>query len=270
SALNAVYTPGPSDIAAGTVTLTLTTDDPAGACPPVSDDVVVIINAVATVNAGPDQAICAGEGVTLAGAIGGGASSATWSTSGDGTFNNASLLNAIYTPGPGDLAAGTVTLTLTTNDPAGPCLAVSDDVVITFDAAPTVDAGAPQTICATDAVTLAGTIGGSATTSTWSTAGDGTFDDASSLTATYTPGAGDIAAGTVTLTLTTGATASCPAVSDDVVITISPLPTTANAGPDKTVCGPTTLEGNVPAVGTGTWTIVSGTGGILDNPNDPN
>lgn len=269
SALNAIYTPGPNDIAAGTVTLTLTTDDPAGACPAASDDVVVLINATPAVDAGAPLTICEGATATLAGVIGGGASSATWSTAGDGTFNNPSLLNAIYTPGPNDLAAGTVTLTLTTDDPTGPCVAASDDVVITFDAAPTADAGAPQTICATDAVTLAGTIGGSATTSTWTTSGDGTFDDASSLTATYTPGAGDIAAGTVTLTLATGATATCPSVSDDVVITITPLPTTADAGPDKTVCGPTTLEGNVPAVGTGTWTIVSGTGGILDDPSDP-
>src|SRR5690606_38051684 len=134
--------------------------------------------------------------------------------------------------------SGTVTLTLTTNDPAGPCVAVSDVVVITIDPAPTVDAGSPQTICAGDDVTLSGTIGGSATTATWSTiSGDGNFDDANSLTATYTPGPGDILAGSVSFVLTTGATASCDPVSDTVVVTITPPPTTANAGPDKTVCG---------------------------------
>ncbi|HEX7016246.1 MAG TPA: hypothetical protein VF191_12120, partial [Cyclobacteriaceae bacterium] len=269
TALNAIYTPGTGDINAGTVTLTLTTDDPAGACPQVSDDVVVIINAIPTVDAGAALTVCEGATATLAGVIGGGASSATWTSAGDGTFNNASLLNAIYTPGPNDLLAGTVTLTLTTDDPTGPCVAASDDVVITINAAPTVDAGAPQTICATDAVTVSGTIGGSATSASWTSSGDGSFDDPTSLSAVYTPGMGDITAGTVTLTLTTGATASCPSVSDDVVVTITPLPTTADAGPDKTVCGPTTLEGNVPAIGTGTWTIVSGTGGILDDPNDP-
>src|SRR5690606_19039072 len=57
--------------------------------------------------------------------------------------------------------------------------------------------------------------------------------------------------------------------TDDVVITITPLPTTAVAGPDKTVCGPTSLEGNVPAAGTGTWTIISGVGGVIDDVNDP-
>jgi len=271
TSLDAIYTPSAGDIAAGTVTLTLTTNDPAGACPSVSDNVVLTINPLATVDAGAPVTICSGESVTLSGVIGGSATSAVWSSSGDGTFNNENLLNAEYEPGNLDRSSGTVTLTLTTNDPAGPCVAVSDVVVITIDPAPTVDAGSPQTICAGDDVTLSGTIGGSATTATWSTiSGDGNFDDANSLTATYTPGPGDILAGSVSFVLTTGATASCDPVSDTVVVTITPPPTTANAGPDKTVCGPTTLEGNAPAMGTGTWTIVSGTGGILDDPNDPN
>src|SRR5690606_10383804 len=47
-------------------------------------------------------------------------------------------------------------------------------------------------------------------------------------------------------------------------------PTTADAGPDKTVCGSTNLEGNVPVSGTGVWTITSGTGGNIVDPTDPN
>src|SRR5690606_38652077 len=46
-------------------------------------------------------------------------------------------------------------------------------------------------------------------------------------------------------------------------------PTAANAGPDKTVCGTTNLEGNVPAIGTGQWTITSGAGGVIDDPTSP-
>ena len=269
TALNAIYTPGNADIAAGTVTLTLTTNDPAGVCPQVSDDIVIIIEPIPTVDAGAPLTVCEGNSVTLAGVVGGGATSAIWS-GGDGTFNNPNLPNAVYTPGPGDVLAGTVTLTLTSDDPAGPCGAASDDVVITIEPAPTVDAGVPQTICAADPVTLSGTISGSATSASWSTSGDGIFNNITSLTAEYVPGTDDIDAGTVTLTLTTDATASCASVSDDVVITITPPPTPASAGPDKTVCGPTTLEGNAPVVGTGTWTIISGAGGVIDDPNDPN
>ncbi|HMW02321.1 MAG TPA: proprotein convertase P-domain-containing protein, partial [Acidobacteriota bacterium] len=134
------------------------------------------INAPATVNAGPDQTVCAGSAVTLAGIIGGSASNGTWS-GGAGTFNpNNTTLNAVYTPSAGEVTAGTVTLTLTTDDPTGPCLAVSDTMTITINPAATVNAGADQTVCASSpAVTLAGIIGGSASNGTWS-GGAGTFN----------------------------------------------------------------------------------------------
>jgi uncharacterized protein (TIGR02145 family) len=52
--------------------------------------------------------------------------------------------------------------------------------------------------------------------------------------------------------------------------TCEPQPTLANAGPDQTdVCSTTTLEGNTPIIGTGIWTIVSGTGGNVAEPNNP-
>src|SRR5690606_13091893 len=160
------------------------------------------IDEAATVEAGTPIIICAGDDALLAGTIGGSAGSATWSTAGDGSFNNIAALNAIYTPGPGDIAAGTVTLTLTTDDPAGVCDAVSDDVVITLNPAATVDAGAPQSVCEGSTVTLAGSIGGSAGSAVWTTSGDGSFNNASLLNAVYTPGANDLLTGTVTLTLT--------------------------------------------------------------------
>jgi len=54
---------------------------------------------------------------------------------------------------------------------------------------------------------------------------------------------------------------TCPeAISGEVVITVTPRPTVANAGPDLQFCGsPTTvpLTGNTPTVGTGSWVLVS-------------
>ncbi len=46
------------------------------------------------------------------------------------------------------------------------------------------------------------------------------------------------------------------------------VPTTANAGSDQSICGGTsvTLAGNSPAVGTGLWSIVSGSGGTVVDP----
>ena len=96
-------------------------------------EVVATVNPPATATANDDQTICAGSTVQLAGSVGGGASSGTWSTSGTGSFApNAGTLNAVYTPSVADVTAGTVTLTLTTNDPDGPCPAVHDDMVVTF------------------------------------------------------------------------------------------------------------------------------------------
>src|SRR4030095_15935883 len=114
----------------------------------------------------------------LSGSKGGGASSATWSTSGTGNFDNSSSVNATYTPSAADITAGTVTLTLTTNDPAGPCGAVNDAMVLTINAAATVNAGADATICSGSTYTLSGTRGGGASSSTWTTSGSGSFNDA--------------------------------------------------------------------------------------------
>src|SRR5690606_6605889 len=66
-------------------------------------------------------------------------------------------------------------------------------------------------------------------------------------------------------------TSSCGATQDDVTIIFEEAPTVADAGTDFPLsCGPVNLAGNTPLVGTGTWTIVSGTGGILSDPADPN
>ena len=93
------------------------------------------INPLAIVDAGEDQTICQGEAAILAGSIGGGASSASW-TGGSGTFNpDRNTLNATYTPTTAEVNAGFVTLTLTTNDPAGSCLPASATTTININKA---------------------------------------------------------------------------------------------------------------------------------------
>jgi uncharacterized protein (TIGR02145 family) len=63
-----------------------------------------------------------------------------------------------------------------------------------------------------------------------------------------------------------------PAV-DQVIISFecNPQPTQANAGPDQNnIAGvTTTLQGNTPVYGTGTWTIVNGANGFIAQPNNP-
>ncbi|MFA6129016.1 MAG: FISUMP domain-containing protein [Bacteroidales bacterium] len=64
----------------------------------------------------------------------------------------------------------------------------------------------------------------------------------------------------------------CSSKSDDVSIIFDHAVTTAAAGPDLTSDGPVrvvTLDANVPLQGTGTWTVVTGTGGVVADINDP-
>ncbi len=71
----------------------------------------VTIQSGPTAEAGPDQTICNGSSVQLAGSAAN-ALSTTWTASNDGSFDDARKPDAIYTPGPIDIASGTVTLTL--------------------------------------------------------------------------------------------------------------------------------------------------------------
>jgi len=267
SLLAATYTPSAADLTAGSVRLKLTTSGP---CSAAKDSMVLTINPVATVNAGASDLVCSNSTYTLSGTRGGGASSSNWYTSGTGTFNNSALLNAIYTPSASDLSAGSVVLTLLTNDPAGPCPPVGDSLVLTFTPAPTVNAGADQIVCMpiatavlSGSVTLAG--GGS-----WS-GGSGTFNPNNTiLNATYTPTASEISAGFVNLVLTSTGNGGCNAVTDTMRITYTPSPS-VNAGSDLSVCA---NNANVALTGTsntsgGTWSS-NGTGTFTPDANTLN
>lgn len=47
-------------------------------------------------------------------------------------------------------------------------------------------------------------------------------------------------------------------------------PSAAFAGSDRVICSlATTLEGSPPGAASGLWTILSGEGGVIDDPSDP-
>lgn len=122
-----------------------------------------------TAFAGFNTSICA-DGTYLLNtpspSIGGSASSATWSTSGTGTFNGGGVFGTAttYTPSAADVIAGSVTITLTTNDPdgAGDCIASTSSFVLSFRELPVVTmAGETQGICSAGATSA--TLTGNAT-----------------------------------------------------------------------------------------------------------
>ena len=166
------------------------------------------LSGVTTAGAGPDATVCYNTSHTLVGAATNG--TILWTTSGTGTFDDATLEDPIYTFSAADITTGTVTLTITvTGTPPA-----DDDVVLTVDPEATAAAGADAAACLVTHQLAASATNG---TILWTTSGDGTFNDATLEDPVYTSGSGDIREGTVTLTMTV--TGNCNAASDDVVLT---------------------------------------------------
>ena len=91
---------------------------------------------------------------------------------------------------------------------------------------PTANAGRDRTSCEDNISFIGSGFGGGASSIIWTTSGDGTFTDNTSLFTDYIPGTNDLANGTVLITLTTDdpdGAGSCVAASDDVVITIEKI-----------------------------------------------
>ena len=230
------FTPG-----VGTVTYTVTGTDGNGC--QNTDQVDVTIYALPTVDAGVDQTECEGTTITLSGA---GATSYAW--------DNGVTDGVGFVP-----AAGTVTYTVTGTDGNG-CVD-TDQVDVTINALPAVDAGVDQTECEGTSITLSGS---GATSYAW----DNGVTDA----VAFTPGVG-----TVTYTVT-GTDGNGCVNTDQVDVTINANPT-VDAGVDQTECDGTTITlsgsgatsyawdngvtdgvGFVPGVGTVTYTV-TGTDG---------
>lgn len=119
-----------------TQTYTLTVID-ANLCTS-SDDVLVTVNLYPIISAGPDQTVCSGTAVTLTGS---GGTSYTW--------NNGVLDGVSFVP-----AVGTITYTATDNNPTG--CSGSDQVTITVNPLPIVNAGNDTLICYGVSLILAG------------------------------------------------------------------------------------------------------------------
>ena len=228
-----------------------------GVCPSQSATVTILVSEnPVNVSAGPNQALCMSSASLNATAPVSG--SGLWSVvSGSGTFSNVGL----NTSDVSNLGIGVNVFRWTVTN--GAC-EVFAQVTITRDALPTQsNAGVDQTICA-DQTTLAGNapvIGNGVWTIQ---SGSATIDDASNPSSSLS----GIGIGSVTLNWTIS-NGTCPPSSSSVTITRIENPTTASAGSNQTVCSTTaTLSANTPAVGTGTWTTISGSG-VVDIPSSP-
>jgi hypothetical protein len=157
-----------------------------GSCPQATETISVTINALPTVNAGTDLVVCDGDAVTL---------TAT-ASAGTVSWDNGITDGTPFTP------TATMTYTVTADDNG---CSSTDEVIVTVNTLPTVDAGTDETACANhDPLTLTGTPTG------------GTFSGTSVTGSDFDPSVG---AGTYTVTYTYTDGNGCEA-SDDLTVTV--------------------------------------------------
>ena len=185
----------------------------------------ITVDEAAGVEAGADQAICQNQTVLLNAQLLGSATSGSWS-GGAGQFSDPLSPVTVYTPAPTEYGSAVV-LTFTTNDPAGICTADSDNLQITINTLPIVQAGPDRSACAADGLnlTLQGASiqpnGSGVSTGFWSTSGTGTFQPNNTFPGAqkYVPSQADKNAGLVTLTLTSADPAGpCSPVFDAMIL----------------------------------------------------
>ncbi len=195
---NGVIDGVPFTPAIGSIVYTVTGTDANGCSS--SDWVEVTVNPLPVVNAGPDQTVCDGDQVTLNGA---GAVSYVW--------DNGITDGVPFTP-----TLGTTTYTVTGTDANG--CENTDQVDVTVNPLPIIDAGQDQTVCDGEQVTLNGS---GAVSYLW--------DNGISDGIAFTPGLG-----TTTYTVT-GTDANGCQNTDQVDVSVNPLPV-VNAGANQTSC----------------------------------
>ena len=204
---------------------------------------IVLINPQPTVNAGVDESMCIEPASTIT--ITGTATNfdpdptkILWEDlMSEGTFTNPNSLVTGYKP---NAIPGKRTLRLTVSGING-CngVTVSDTKEVEVYILPTSNAGPDQVICENSTATMSGTIGGKSKTGKWTSNGTGltgSFDDPTKMNAIYTPGADDILAGKVTLTLTTTDGAPCAEVSDMMDLIINPIPRLTSSLTPSSIC----------------------------------
>ncbi|MBA3829629.1 MAG: PKD domain-containing protein [Taibaiella sp.] len=196
------------------------------------DTVVVNVNALPTVNAGPDKSTCGGTSVSLSVT---GATSYVWSPS--------TGLSCTACSSPTATPTVTTTYVVTGTDANG-CVN-TDTIIVSINSLPSVNAGPDKVICKGGSTTITAS---GATTYSWSP-GTGL-----SCTACTSPTASPAITTTYVLT---GTNASGCSGTDTVIVKVNPLPS-VNAGADKTICTGSSVTLAVTGASAYSWSPTTG------------
>jgi hypothetical protein len=130
--INSIYFSGANDKAAGQVNLTIKSYG-YDMVTETTDTMLLSLSPMPACGAGPDTLICLYDEALLKG-FAANYDSIKWTSSGDGSFANDTLLETVYTPGPTDISKGFAKLKLTAY-PLLPCpVPVYDQVKVNIDA----------------------------------------------------------------------------------------------------------------------------------------
>ena len=192
--------------------------------------------------------------------------SLNWTTAGDGSFDNDTLMNPVYTPGEQDIANGSVTLTMTATKGNE---IITDDMTVTFVEA--VNITIPSSFMAinycaiSEPQGIAVEVEGDYTSFLWTTSGSGEFENANELTTTYTPSAEDLEAGSVIL-LATATSEACDPVEFEYVFEMHPLPVLVLDSDQVDVCEGEPVIINISASNGANSVVINGESyQIIDN-----
>jgi len=130
SAVNPNYTVGVTDIENGVTSLIMTVTGGI-ACDVATSQFELLVDAPTSADAGIDADICPMLSYTIEDAVAANYSEILWTTSGDGTFDDATLENPTYIPGENDKVNKEVTLTLTASNETVCPIAV-DEMLLTL------------------------------------------------------------------------------------------------------------------------------------------
>jgi hypothetical protein len=212
-----VYTPGDEDYQNGSVDLTLAATVSGQTS---SDDLTLSLHYAPVVDAGENTEACSNSFIPAANAEN--YESVVWTTTGDGTFNDNSVVNPEYVAGEADIENGEVALIMTVNGYA-PCGTVMDTLLMSITAAPEAFAGEDHDICEGQTYEISDAVSENYSDILWETSGDGAFDNVATVNPVYTPGPNDINTEEVILTLTAAGNGVCEAATDEMLLTIKCL-----------------------------------------------
>jgi len=286
--LYATYTPTAAEISAGHVTLTLqATTSVAAPCNLVTSSIIITITPTGTITSGLAKTICSNSRVNYQITSNNPSSTFSWTAklisgsatgftaSGNTSIITDSLINTDPTATTNAVVAYTITPLSSNGCPGTPAT-----VNVTVTPLPLLTATATSpVICSNQPANITLSTKLTGTTYIWtSTAPASISGNTNQTTAINTTAIKDLLVnnGTtpakVTYVITPISTNGCYGLPVTSVITVQPLPVTAYAGPDTTLCNTSTftLNANSPGFGSGKWTVVSGTGVTFSNDTIPN